>query len=377
MSAETTLLPRGLVFIPPLHSYTTPCPPVVARARDIVSFLHLHRFPKASKMSYASSQAPHTPKLSGTHGPTEQSEEVKPHDVTTILNYFKDNDDDSAAIQRTVDSGAETYASKFEPQKSVIHDIRGNESQYTLDVQGFQIVGHDSKEKCFLDDEHVRNIYYPETEELLKKVTGASKVFIFNHTIRCGPLSKAHRHRGPVHRVHIDVSYVGAHRRVSHYFRDNEARLAALLKGRYQIINVWRPIKNILKDPLCVADAGSVPESDLVPIKLLFPPDVVTAMTTSEPIHSVMGAAANPKHKVDSTDGETFSVRANPGHMWYYLYRQATDEVLLIKCFDSKTDGSVARRAPHTAFVNKEHEDEPERESIELRTLVFYSDDTE
>lgn len=80
--------------------------------------------------------------------------------------------------------------------------------------------------------------------------------------------------------------------------------------------------------------------------------------------------------------GETLGVRGGrereggeggEGHRWYYLHGQDVDEVLLIKCFDSKVDGR-ARRVPHTAFVSAEHEDEAPRESIEVRCLVFYED---
>jgi hypothetical protein len=50
------------------------------------------------------------------------------------------------------------------------------------------------------------------------------------------------------------------------------------------------------------------------------------------------------------------------------------DEVLLLKCFDSTTDGP-ARFAPHTAFADPTTPpDAPPRESIELRTLVFSRD---
>jgi hypothetical protein len=58
------------------------------------------------------------------------------------------------------------------------------------------------------------------------------------------------------------------------------------------------------------------------------------------------------------------------------LDRQTPSEVLLIKCFDSKTDGR-ARRVPHSAFVDEERVDEASRQSIEVRALVFHPDDTE
>ncbi|KAI1175316.1 hypothetical protein F4777DRAFT_579152 [Nemania sp. FL0916] len=273
---------------------------------------------------------------------------MAPHDVTTVLYYF---DDDKP--------GRPT-----KPQETVIHDIRGNESQYTLDTTGFQIFKHSSKEKDFLDDEQIKRSYYPEMEELLKNITGASKVFVYDHTIR-GPSKscidpngsgKPPSHRRPIHWVHVDTSYIAGPKLVS---RELPSEAHTLLKGRYQVINVWRPIRTILKDPLAVADANSVPDSDLVPAKLNYSDS----------------GGRNREHKPDEK-GKVFSVRASTEHKWYYPYKQSPEEVLLIKCFDSKMDGR-ARRAPHTAFVNSEHEDMPRRESIEVRTLVFHPDDIE
>jgi hypothetical protein len=145
-----------------------------------------------------------------------------------------------------------------------------------------------------------------------------------------------------VQRVHVDQSYPAARNRVPHHL-PNEAE--HLLAHRHQIINVWRPIKTIYKDPLAIADANSVPESDLVPIGLIYP----------------------------DRRGETLSVRPNEKHSWYYKYGQTPEEVVLIKCYDSKLDGR-ARRVPHTAFENPEHADGYSRESIEVRCLVFHED---
>lgn len=145
--------------------------------------------------------------------------------------------------------------------------------------------------------------------------------------------------------MHIDQSYKAGFDRVNRHLPEESERL---LQGRVQIINVWRPIKPIFKDPLGVADARSVPDSDLLPVQLIYPDRV----------------------------GETFTVRPSEQHRWYFLYGQRPDEVTLIKCFDSKTDGR-ARRAPHSAFVNPATEDRESRESIEVRALVFHPDDTE
>lgn len=122
-----------------------------------------------------------------------------------------------------------------------------------------------------------------------------------------------------------------------------------LLKGRVQLINVWRPIRQVQRDPLAVAEAHSVAEEDLVPVPLIYP----------------------------NRNGETLGVRHNKSQRWFYKSGLTPEEVLLIKCFDSKTDGR-ARRVPHTAFVDPSAAaDAPARESIEVRALVFHPDDRE
>ncbi|KAK8113551.1 7alpha-cephem-methoxylase P8 chain related protein [Apiospora sp. TS-2023a] len=254
-------------------------------------------------------------------------EGVTTYDVDTILNFHKPNEDGSPPHPTYTDR-PETYERPTDPRQVRVTDVTGRESSFTLDKDGFQFVKNTAQEKDFLDDEHIKAVYYPEVEVLLKNVTGASKVFIFDHTIRRGDVDSrtggseqkptAVNLRGPVQRVHIDQSYSASLSRVPHHLPDEAEKL---LQGRVQIINVWRPIATVQRDPLAVAEASSVPESDLVPIGLIYP----------------------------NRRGETLAVNYNPRHRFYYKHGLTPQEVLLIKCFDTKTDGR-ARRVPHTAF---------------------------
>jgi len=281
--------------------------------------------------------------------PLKEKSTEKSRDVQTTLFYYKDPGDGSGPAPTYV-GRPETYERPAQPLDVTVTDISGNESKYNLDNHGFQIYNHTSTEKDFLDDEKIKAEYYTETEQLLKDATGANRILIFDHTIRrqsadtrtppnpaAGPL------RGPVRRVHIDQSYSASKDRVYHHLPEEADELT---KRRFQIINVWRPIKTIYKDPLGVASAPSVPDSDLVGAALIYP----------------------------NRKGETYTVKPNPAHKWFFKYAQRPDEVTLIKCFDSIDDGSVARRVPHTAFVNPAEEDKDARESIEVRALVFYAE---
>lgn len=97
-----------------------------------------------------------------------QVSKATPRDITATFNYFKPNEDGSLPAPTYV-TKPETYERPVLPQQATVYDIRGSEDEYTLDTKGFQVVKHESKEKDFLDDEQIKRVYYPETEELLKK----------------------------------------------------------------------------------------------------------------------------------------------------------------------------------------------------------------
>ncbi|KAL0566805.1 hypothetical protein V5O48_015201 [Marasmius crinis-equi] len=228
-------------------------------------------------------------------------------------------------------------------------NVRGNEHIYTLDESGFYFGNHPSDYKSFRNDEEIEKEYYPESIDLIKRLTGAIKVVLFDHTVRRreGAPGFDPVKRGPVPHVHVDQSSSAAHSRVHRHLPEDEAE--ERLKRRFQIINLWRPISHPAFDwPLGLCDFRSVDrEKDFVPLDLIWP---------------------------DRT-GQTLGVRYNPEHKWKYLKGMTPNECILIKCYDSIEDGSVAVFTPHTAFEDPTTPaGTPFRESIELRALVFYDD---
>ena len=57
-------------------------------------------------------------------------------------------------------------------------------SDLSLDRQAFILAPHETQVRDFYDKDEVRRIYEPEVEALIKRETGASKVVVFDHTIR-------------------------------------------------------------------------------------------------------------------------------------------------------------------------------------------------
>jgi len=234
-----------------------------------------------------------------------------------------------------------------EPHVVHIRDFRPIVDDVSLDAQGFGLVEHRTAVRDFYNEQEVRSIYYPEAEHLLKRATGADRVLIFDHTVRRRIPGSADRRadapRQPVPRVHVDHTARSGPQRVLDLLPNEAERL---LGGRVQIINIWRPIRGPLWDtPLAVCDARSVRQEQLVASDLVYANRI----------------------------GETYSVIFDPEHRWYYAPQMRADEALLLKCYDSLTDGR-ARFAPHSAFTDPTTPpDAPPRESIEIRALVFHA----
>lgn len=232
------------------------------------------------------------------------------------------------------------------PVKVRIHDGRGNAAGFDIDREGFALRTAPSRVRNFYDEGEIERVYYPELEALLKRETGASRVVIFDHTLRIddGRRSAEAKTRQPVRRAHVDYTEKSGPQRVRDLLGDEAERL---LQGRISEINVWRPIVGPVEAaPIAVAAANSLAPDDLIPTDLVY----------------------------EDRLGEIYETAHNPAHHWVYFPRMTPDEVLLLKSYDSETDGR-ARFTPHTAF------DDPTtpphaaaRESIEARAFLFFDD---
>jgi hypothetical protein len=267
-----------------------------------------------------------------------------PAAVLGVLNYLVPTEERPRTFTFEPTDGSPRTSITPEPHRLPIHDIREEDRSFSLDGEGFAVIQHKSAVRDFEDEEQVCSVYYAEAERLLKEVTGADRVFIFDHTLRRRiPGQEDYRDgpRQPATRVHVDHTAKSGPQRVRDLLPDDSEEL---LRGRVQVINLWRPINHPVYDaPLAVAEANSVRAEELVASDLVY------------------------QNRV----GETYNVLFSPAHRWHYVKEQRPDEVLLLKCYDSRND--VARFAPHTSFIVPDAPaGAPTRESIELRTLVFH-----
>lgn len=253
------------------------------------------------------------------------------------------------------------------PQPVLISDIRGRESEFSLDHDAFlpipaapsNVDGEANEEEVDFDDEtSITKLYYPQiTSLLLSHVPGATRVVLFDHTIRRStPTAK----RAPVMLAHVDQTPKSVLQRIHRHLPPHEAA-AILSKGtRYRIINIWRSLNKhpVESNPLAFASSASFRSQDAIPVEHRYP---------------------------GGYTGETAAVVHHPSQKWYYWSGMTPGERLLLECFDSATLGAGkgegkggstqevrGGRTPHTAFVDPRTRPDAEgRESIEVRALVF------
>jgi len=262
-----------------------------------------------------------------------------------------------AEIPYTVDNGEklvnETYGPNNirrrrtgtqDPRPMRILDGRQHTKELSLGRNGFVLIEHKTTVTDFFDQEQVRSIYYAEVEALIKKMSGATRVVVFDHTTRSGDEAEreARLIREPVLSAHNDYTEWSGPQRVRDLLPDEAD---ALLARRFAIIQVWRAINRpIQSNPLAVADAASVAPEDLLVAERCYPGRV----------------------------GQTYRLKYNPAHRWFYFPEMRRDEALVFTVCDSEKDGR-ARFTPHTSFdLPDSPPGAPPRQSMEARALAFF-----
>ncbi len=265
--------------------------------------------------------------------------------VPAALTFIRRSADKPYTYVGEPPAGVPAARGDYETHTVQVQDARPIAGHLSLDVEGIALARHATAVRDFWDEAQTLALGHPEIAELVKEVTGATRVVVFDHTLRRRQSGTADRARGeprqPANRAHVDQTVLSGPQRVRDIMGD---QAEALLARRAAIINVWRPIGHPARDcPLALGDASTTGRDDLVASDLIFP------------------------HR----KGETYAVAFNPAQRWLYVPDLQLDETLLIKCWDS--DESVARFAPHTGFADPTTPPgTPPRQSIEFRTIAFF-----
>lgn len=116
---------------------------------------------------------------------------------------------------------------------------------------------------------------------------------------------------------------------------------------RWMMVQTWRPLKTVDKDPLALCDALTYDHSDW-------------------------------RHRISAPPLPGIGVLAHPEkeekHKWYYVHEMKPNEIFVFKGGDSRMGepGLTGYTGAHTSFILPGSEDKPPRESIESRFIAFW-----
>lgn len=227
-----------------------------------------------------------------------------------------------------------------------IHDGWDEVDQLSVDKEGFELHDFGAEFAQFDNEDLVREVFYQQVISYVKRHTGAKDVLVFDHTIRkrmpADLKVQTEVQRPAVMLVHSDYTVISGPQRVRDLMK---AAAEPLLQKRVAFYNVWKPLYNRVEElPLAMIDAQTHDPADLVRMDL----------------------------KYSDRTGEIYVMRHNPKHRWLYFPHMEAKHALLLKTYDSCTDGRC-RFMGHSAFEDPTSPaDAAKRESIEIRTMAFF-----
>jgi len=235
-----------------------------------------------------------------------------------------------------------------DPREMEVHDGWHRANSFSYDKEGFALQDFKTEFDKWEAEDVVREKFYPEIVEFLKTTTGAKRVLVFDHTIRtkkneAKKLTQESNtsQRAPVMLVHCDYTAESGPLRVRQLLADEAEDL---LSRRVAFLNVWKPLNVVEERPLAMCDVTSSPPEDFFKLYLRYRDRV----------------------------GENYLMRHSPNHKWWYFPKMTPDKVIILKTFDSETDGR-ARFVGHSAFEDPTSAaDAAPRESVEIRTIAFF-----
>jgi len=235
------------------------------------------------------------------------------------------------------------------PHNITVEDLRGQESELSIEKNGFVLMDLDVPllPEDFSDSQLIESRYLPPLSEFLKKRLGASRVQVYDYVLRKSdktfPISTGDSYdwEQPGTLLHIDATAVETLKVIHELNRDP----TDLLKKRYQLITVWKPLQGpVRKWPLMLVDNSTVdPKRDLQSRDIVYEGNLVDSCV----------------------------VYQSDAHKFKYLSAQKASEAWVILQYDS---GGITG-VPHSAFFNPlASESDPERESIEVRSIVYFDE---
>ena len=258
----------------------------------------------------------------------------------------------------------------------VLRDARRIEEYYPglsptspecMDKLGVSLAHCESACTNFYDAAEVERVFYPEMEKLLLDFfPGATDALVYNHDVFDkdyeGDRTEDQDNKNPgvnatyANLVHNDLNDNSGRvrcrelltRNLRNFGREQhytEAEADEKMSRRFMSINLAKPMQTVKQNPFVLCAWPSFADQPYI----------------------------NNYRIYDDRVGETTRFTYRPDHEWYWFPDQAPNEVSMLKCYDSVTDGSVSRWSFHTACIDPfQPDDAPCRKNVVVRSFVFF-----
>ena len=258
----------------------------------------------------------------------------------------------------------------------VLRDARRIEEYYPglkptspecMDRLGVSLAHCESQCQNFYDAAEVERVFYPEMEKLLLEFfPDATDALVYNHDVfdkhYQGDRAEDQANKNPgvnaayANLVHNDLNDNSGRvrcrelltRNLRNFGREQrytEAEAEAKMSRRFMSINLAKPMETVQQNPFVLCAWPSFADQPYI----------------------------NNYRVYDDRVGETTRFTNRPEHEWYWLPQQQPNEVSMLKCYDSVTDGSVSRWSFHTACIDPTAADDaPCRKNVVVRSYVFF-----
>jgi len=236
-----------------------------------------------------------------------------------------------------------------------------------MDRLGVSLAHLDSKCANFYDAAEVERVFYPEIEKLLLDFfPGATDALVYNHDVfdkdYTGDRTEDQDSKNPgvngsyANLVHNDLNDNSGRVRCRELLTRNlrnfgrtqhytEEEADAKMSRRFMSINLAKPMETVEQFPFVLCAWPSFADQPYI----------------------------NHYRIYDDRVGETTRFTHRPEHEWYWLPQQKPNEVSMLKCYDSVTDGSVSRWSFHTACVDPTAPADARcRKNVVVRSFVFF-----
>jgi len=241
------------------------------------------------------------------------------------------------------------------------------ETPECMDKLGVSLAHMDSKCQNFYDSAEVERVFYPEIEQLLLDFfPGATDALVYNHDVFDKDYEGDRTEEQDAKNPGVNANYANL---VHNDLNDNSGRVRCRELLTKNLRNFGRT------QTYTEAEADEKMSRRFMSINLAKP------METVEQFPFVLCAwpsfATQPyinNYRIyDDRVGETTRFTNRPDHEWYWFPRQQPNEVSMLKCYDSITDGSVSRYSFHTACIDPTVPmDAPCRKNVVVRSYVFF-----